>query len=383
MEKIKVKRIFKILLIIILCPVVILLSLFAATCVAGFAQVDKNTQYQVNHLEYLRNEYYTDSYIPCDEQKLADFDIEEAFAQNVKINEIAIMGTHNSYQTTETLPNRMLMKMLSIITFGALQDKTDFAMDTFTDQLEHGVRNLELDIETTDKKGEISFVVSHIPILETVSSAYDFSKALEEIALWSDNNPGHLPVYLLIEPKSFVPPVNNLKGFTIDYALELDKVIREILGDRLLTPKDAMGDFATLEAMRMNDSWPTLESAAGKIIVLMHTCNVTPEYIAVDESISTQAMFPMLGFADIDKPYASFILANKPKSAAMNKNKTIGEKNLMVRTRADSYPTFSDERYAYADECGSQIITTDYPPRTVRENEHTYTFDGYVIKLLK
>ena len=91
----------------------------------------------------------------------------------------------------------------------------------------------------------------------------------------------------------------------------------------------------------------------------------------------------MLDIADIDKPYASFILANKPKSAAANKNKTIDEKNLMVRTRADSYPSFNDERYKYTDECGSHIITTDYPPRTVRESEHTYTLGGYMIKLIK
>ena len=383
MEKVKKKRILKILLIVILSLVLIILSLFSSMCIAGFVQVGKNIEFQENHLEYLKNEYYTDSYVPCDEQKLADFDIEEAFEQNVRINEIAVIGTHNSYQMTETGANRMVMKLLSFITFGAVQDKTAFEMDTFTQQLEHGVRNLELDVETADDKGDISFVVSHHPLLENVSSAYDFEKALEEIALWSDNNPKHLPVYLLIEPKGHVPPVNNLKSYTVEYALELDNVIRQTLGDRLLTPKDAMGDYATLEEMRMNDSWPTLESAAGKIIVLMHTCDVTPEYIAVDETISTQAMFPMLSFEDIDKPYASFILANRPQIAAKNSSKTIGEKNLMVRTRADSYPTFSEERYSYTEECGSHIITTDYPPRTVRENEHTYTLGGYMMKLLK
>ena len=384
MEKVKAKRILKICLIVVMCPVVILVSLFTATCVAGFMQVNKNIEYQENHLEYLRNEYYTDSYVPCDEQKLADFDIEKAYEQDVKINEIAVLGTHNSYQMTETLPNRMLMKMLSIITFGAVQDKTDFEMDTFTDQLEHGVRNLELDIETADDNGEISFVVSHIPVLESVSSAYDFEKALEEIALWSDNNPGHLPVYLLVEPKSFVPLVNNLKGFTLEYALELDKTVRQTLGDRLITPKDAMGEYASLKEMRMDDSWPTLEEAAGKIIVLLHKCDVTPEYIAVDETISTQSMFPMLGFSDdIDMSYASFILANRPQSAARNSGMLIDERNLIVRTRADSYPTFSDERYEFAEECGAQIVTTDYPPRTVREDEHTHTFGEYTIKLLR
>ena len=383
MKNAKVKKILKVLMIVILCPALAFGLLFVSTCIAGFIQAEKNFEYQDKHLEYLKNEYYTDEYIPCDEAKLADFNIADAYEQGVKINEIAVIGTHNSYQMTETLPNRILMKILSVITAGSVQNKTDFSMDTFTDQLEHGVRNLELDIETVDDDGEVSFVVSHIPFFENVSSAYDFSKALEEIALWSDNNKGHLPVYLLIEPKTFVSPVKNMKDFSLDYALALDETIREVLGDRLLTPKDAMGDFASLEEMRMNDAWPALEAAAGKIIVLLHTCEVTSGYITTDETISSQAMFPMVGFSDIDKPYASFILANRPQSAAKNKGKTIDEKNLMVRTRADSYPTFSDERYKYADECGSQIITTDYPHRSVRENEHIYDFNGYMIKLLK
>lgn len=55
----------------------------------------------------------------------------------------------------------------------------------------------------------------------------------------------------------------------------------------------------------------------------------------------------------------------------------------MVRTRADNYPDFSDEQYAYTDACGSHIITTDYPPRSVRAQEHTYDFDGYTVKLLR
>ena len=62
---------------------------------------------------------------------------------------------------------------------------------------------------------------------------------------------------------------------------------------------------------------------------------------------------------------------------------TIEEKKLMVRTRADSYPSFSQERYEYADKCGSHIITTDYPPRDVRPTDHIYDFGGYTIKLLK
>ena len=55
----------------------------------------------------------------------------------------------------------------------------------------------------------------------------------------------------------------------------------------------------------------------------------------------------------------------------------------MVRTRADDYPDFNDGRYADADRCGAQIVTTDYPPRDVRPDEHTYSFGGYTVRLRK
>lgn len=383
MKNKKKRYAIKICVAAIVCPIIILLGLLVSMGIMGLMQFDKNIEYQSAHMEYLENEYYSDSYVPCDEQKLADFDIEKAMADNVKINEIAVLGTHNSYQLLANLPNRLLMKFRSDITLGKKANKMNFEMDTLTMQLEYGVRNLELDIQVTDKEGEIDLSVIHKPIIDNVSSAQDFATALREVVLWSDNNPGHLPVYLLIEPKNESLELLDMVDFSVEYSDEMDKTIKEALGDKLLTPKAAMGDFDSFEQMRKADAWPTLKEAAGKIIVLLHPCDATEDYVSLDPTLSSQAMFPMLNFEDIDKPYASFVLDNEPDEAIENNKKTVGEYNLMVRTRADSYPYFSDERYALADDCASHIITTDYPPRSVREADHTYSFDGYAVKLLK
>lgn len=383
MKNKKLLRVLIICIIVILCPLLIYGVLYVSSEVSGFLQINKNIEFQNTRLEYLNNEYYTEAYVPCDEQKIADFDIEKAFRDGVKINEIAVIGTHNSYQMLPTPQKYAFEKYLMFLSGGKKGTKLNFEMDPYTEQLEHGIRNLEIDIETVDKDGEVSFIVTHSPISDNTSSAYDFAKGLKEIALWSDNNPKHLPVYLLIEPKGEVQSINNMENFSVEYAKELDEIIREALGDRLLTPKQIMGDYESLEEMRMADGWPTLREAAGRIVVLLHPCSVTDEYISIDTSLSSQAMFPMLRFDGIDKPYASFILDNEPEIATENNKKTVGEKNLMVRTRADNYPTFSDERYSYTDDCGSHIITTDYPPRYVRAQEHVYDFDGYTVKLLK
>ena len=382
----KNKRLLKALIIflaVIISPLLIYGIIYASYYLSGFFQIQKNFDYQNARMEYLENEYYTDSYTSCDEDKIADFDLQKAFSDGVKINEIAVIGTHNSYQMLPTPQSRLHEKILKVLYNGNMGTKYKFEMDSYTEQLEHGIRNLEIDIEAVDKNGEISFVVSHEPIKDNTSSAYDFAEGLREIAMWSDHNPNHLPVYLLIEPKGNVPSVCHMQNFSIEYAKELDKITREVLGDRLMTPKKLMGNYETFEEMRTADGWPTLKEAAGKIIVLLHPCDVTEDYINLDTSLSSQAIFPVLVFEDIERDCASFILDNEPEYAKENNKKTVDEKNLMVRTRADSYPNFSDERYAFANECGSHIITTDYPPRTVRESDHTYTFDGYTVKLLK
>lgn len=369
----------KVLLITVLSP--ILLILYLSYLGMSLTYDYANIRYQENHLEYLKSQYYTDSYIPCDEQKLADFNIEQAYSDGTKLNELAVIGTHNSYQTLTYFPKRALDVILDYTTSSNRYDKSNFEMDTLTQQLEYGVRKLELDIETVDD-GEISFIVTHDPLTDNVTSCYDFGKALEEIAMWSDNNPNHLPVYLLIEPKSGVPNIKKMKNFSLQYALEFDNILRDVLGDRLLTPAMAMGEYESLAEMRSADSWPTLKDCADKIIVLLHPCNVTDDYIEADSSIKTQAMFPVLDLEEADKPYCSYILVNDPFEAAEYRE-TASEKNLIVRTRADAYPSFSDERYAATDSCGAQIVTTDYPPRTVREEQHTYTFNGHMFKLLK
>ncbi len=378
----KVKKFLKIFLAAFLSLAAVMLTLLISAVITGINYTDKNIEYQNNHLEYLKNEYYNEDYVPCDEEALTAFDLEKAYEDGVKYNNVAFLGTHNSYQLLATKPKRALMKAVEIVTFGLVDyTKAVFEMDTLTTQLEKGVRNLEIDIEAQVNGSEVGFIVTHDHILDNVSSCYNFEKALEEIALWSENNPGHLPVSLLIEPKDVKNSSNNIKAFSLEYADEFDAIVRNTLGDKLLTPADMLGDYESFEQMRAADGWATLEEMRGKIILLLHPCDATEDYINIDTSVKTQAMFPMLRPDNIDKPYASFILDNEPEQASENNKKTVDKYNLIVRTRADSYPRFSDERYAAADKCGSHIITTDYPPRTVRPDDHTYTFGGCTVKM--
>ena len=371
----------KVIISLLLTVLLFISGLYFSVFITGLTYTDTNIEYQNAHLKHLKNEYYV-NYTPCNEQKFAGFDLQQAFADGVKFNELAFLGTHNSYQLLATAPKRAYDKVLQLITFGSKGDKLGFEMDTLTTQLENGIRNLEIDIETVDDGKNTSFIVTHDPVFDNVSSCYDFAKALEEIRLWSDNNPDHLPITIIIEPKSDVASLNNMKDFSLEYANALGETIKNVLGDTLLTPAQMMRDYRSFEEMRMADDWLTLKETLGKVMVLLHDCDVTEDYIAQDETIKSLPIFPMLRFEDINKSYTSFILENDPENATQNNPTSIGAYNVIVRTRADSFPDFSDERYAYTNSCGSHIITTDYPPRTVRQDEHTHSFAGYTVKLL-
>lgn len=362
-----------------------LLSIFVLLPMAlseGAENVEKNIEYQSKHMQYLENQYYGESYERCNEAELADFDI--SLAESIKFNEVAFIGTHNSYRIGSGESYEKLFEAIDVLSFGLISEEgADFSCDTITQQLQVGLRNLEIDIQTIDNKGEISFVVSHQPYLDNLSSCYDLALALKEIKLWSDNNPGHMPVSVIIEPKALTLPIDNMRGFSYDYALCLDELLRQVLGETLLTPADMLGDYKSFYEMRMADDWLSLDKTQGKVLVLLHDCGVTDKYIKSDESIKTQAMFPMLRYGDRNKSYASFIIENDPKRAASRQGETIDKYNLIVRTRADSFLNFSEEKYDLVMQGSSQIISTDYPVRYTQMPYHTFTFDGYMFRLIK
>lgn len=360
--------------------------LFAVPSVFAEAkkEINENYEYQNAHLAKLE-EFYSE-YTPADENSFCAFDLDEALNNGVKFNEVSFIATHNSYERQGCDAYKKVYSKLSALTFGIVSEsRPEFESENLTDQFEAGIRSVELDVETKDENGNVSFVVSHKPGVEIRSTCYDFQKALTEIKMWSDHNPNHLPITIIIEPKKDVPFYSGLKNFTVGYAQKLDEVIRETLGDTLLTPADMMGDYASFKEMRKNDGWLTLKDTLGKVMVLLHDTTITEKYIALDKSIKTQAMFPMLRADDADRDCASFLLINKANDALKNSQKIIYDKKLIVRTRTDNF--YTKEKDCDKDtaiESGANIISTDHPVFNSPEREYDYavTFDGgYTVKL--
>lgn len=354
------------------------LFLFPVAIFQSLEQGEVDKQVQKDRIIALEQAYSAGEITKIDEQNFVLGDLDEAFENGVKFNEVSFFATHNSYQTRSAEAYCKIFDNLSTVTFGLVSEKTgDFESQTLTEQFNCGIRSIELDIETIKNGDEVSFVCLHKPCLDMGTTCYDLELTLKEIKMWSDYNPDHLPITIIIEPKKGFLPMKDMKAFNLDFALELDELLRKALGDKLYEPSDAIGEYESFADMRLADGWTELKDMRGKVAVLLHEADVTDEYIAVDESIKSQAMFPMLRYEDRDLSYASFLLMNDPAEALAHKDEVIEEKNLIVRTRADTFKEVTREDLEDSLASGAHLISTDYPIRTdLEDDDYRVSFGG-------
>ena len=337
---------------------------FVSIFPASTERLEQDIAEQVERIAANELAYENGEIASVDEASFFAGDLAAELEAGIKFNEICFLATHNSYQTSAIEETKQVYRDLSQLTFGLIsEDKGQFRSETLTQQLNSGIRSFEMDVEVFDREGEISFTCMHSPYIEMATSCYDFALGIKEIAMWSDNNPNHLPVTIIIEPKSLFLPLENMKAFNIDYVDEFDSMLRETLGEKLFTPADMLRNYASFGEMRAADDWCKVSDTLGKVMILLHEGGITEKYIDLDPSIKSQAMFPMLRLKDIDRDCASFILCNNA-GKLLKKSDEVKESRVIVRTRADEFTSVTKERYEQAMASPAQIISTDYPPRT-------------------
>ena len=362
-----------------------LFSLLISIIIAFFSSLGESADYlqkdiaeQPERIALLEEAYNAGKIAPVNEAAFFNGDLAAELEAGIKFNEIAFIATHNSYQKKSVPAMRNLYSKLSELTFGLIKAITgDFESQTLTQQFNHGIRSIEMDIETIVKDGDIIFTCMHSPTFDMGTTCYDLALALKEICLWSDNNPNHLPITVIIEPKQIFIPIENMEFFNTDYVQELDRMLRENLGNKLFIPADMLRGYKSFGEMRAADDWCKVNDMLGKVLVLLHDTAVTEDYIAIDPSIKTQAMFPMLRENAKERDCASFLLINSPKSAERCKAEILDEHKFIVRTRADSYNNINENNRKTAISSGAQIVSTDYPPRdNIDKNYDVFTFEN-------
>lgn len=302
---------------------------------------------------------------------------------NLPINKFQVIGSHNSYKKAI---DPHLFKVFSQKD-SVSASRIDYEHIGVAEQLDKGLRNLEIDVYADAKGGKYAhprgldwakdqapydenhemnapgFKVFHVQDLDFRSDFLTFKGGLQKLKEWSDANPDHTPVFITLEAKD-----NVMKGegfstpeqFTAETYDQLDQLILNTLGkEKVITPDLVRGKYKTLESAVLNANWPTLKTARGKFIFIFDQKGEKMElYIKGHPSLKGRVLFAN---AAAGRPEAAMMIINNAKAPEIQE---LVKKGYIIRTRADSdtQEARRNDHSFFEAACasGAQIITTDY-----------------------
>lgn len=311
-------------------------------------------------------------------------------AAQIRLNQIQVIGSHNSYHAGLAPSDALLLQKRDPKTAATL----DYRHPPLDVQLSNGVRQVELDVYADSKGGRYAnpaglkmvaeaglppdppfdheglmkkpgFKVLHVQDIDYRSTCQPFTQCLAVILHWSQAHPGHLPVFILVETKEGRPRRDFQvvpEPFTPAVFDALDREILSVFPRKqIITPDDVRGKYATLEEAVLTGGWPTLESARGKVVFLLDQRKAGPAYLEGHPALRGRVLFTN---AEPGSPDAAFIEVNEPlKDAARIPG--LVRKGYLVRTRTDDeleQPRTGDVRQRNAAlASGAQILSTDFP----------------------
>ena len=314
-----------------------------------------------------------------------------AQSDTLKLNQIQVIGTHNSYHAGIAPSESKLWQTDHAEAFKGL----DYQHQPLPQQFDSGVRQIELDIYADSKGGRYAhpsgpksvaaaglpadpdfdpngimnkpgFKVMHIQDVDYRSTCQPFTACLQQVKQWSQSHPNHVPIFILVETKQDKPGrINKLhltetEPFTSATFDALDAEIRSVFPpSELITPDDVRGHYKTLNQAILAGNWPTLSSSRGKVVFLMDQHDMTPVYLAGHPSLRGRIIFTN---SDPGQPDAAFLERNDGPAADIS---DLVRKGYLIRARTDSdtkeartnNTAIRDAMFAG----GAQLLSTDYP----------------------
>jgi hypothetical protein len=308
---------------------------------------------------------------------------------DLKLNEIQVIGTHNSYHAGIAASESKLWQAQHAEDFKGL----DYRHLPLAQQFDAGVRQIELDIYADSKGGRYAhpsgplmvaaahlppdpdfdpsgimakpgLKVMHVQDVDYRSTCQPFTACLEQVRQWSHAHPSHIPIFILVETKQGKPRaelhLTEPEPFTSATFDALDAEIRSVFPpDELIVPDDVRGHYETLNQAVLAGKWPTLASARGKVIFLMDQRPVGPVYLEGHPSLRGRVIFTN---STPGQPDAAFIERNDGPAGEIT---ALVRQGYLIRARTDS-----DTKEARINDTsrrdatiasGAQILSTDYP----------------------
>lgn len=304
-------------------------------------------------------------------------------AGDVRLNQIQVIGSHNSYHRAPAPSISALIAAVSKKKAGALE----YTHRPLAEQFERlGVRQIELDVFADPEGGRFAqpkvwttlkalgkdpgpdpdptgalkkpgMKVLHVPGVDFLTTAPTLVDALRQVRVWSHAHPRHVPLFILVELKD--PKAGAFDARALD---ALDAEIRSVFSPvELLTPDNVRGTFATLSEALQQRGWPTLDAARGKVMVALDNENaIRDRYLDGHPALKGRVMF--VSVPD-DHPAAAWMKVNDVLKD-FDKIQSLVKAGFLVRTRADADtaearsndPTRRDKALA----SGAQFVSTDF-----------------------
>jgi hypothetical protein len=304
----------------------------------------------------------------------------------VTINQIQVLASHNSYHVE---PEPTLLAALRLA-LGPAADGFEYTHRPLDDELDAGVRQVELDVFVDDPAGGRyahpkllprlgldpvdpalagpGLKVLHVQEVDYRATCPTFVDCLEEIRNWSGSHRGHLPITIQIEAKDDVIPDPARLGFVQplpwtapDFA-ELEAEIRSVFGDdQTISPGDVKGRAQSLAEAVGKGRWPTLDEARGQVMFVLDDKGAKRDaYRSQVPDIDDRLIFVDVPPTD---PDAGVMVVNDPIGDGDRIRDLVAD-GFIVRTRADADTvearsgdtTRQDAAFA----SGAQYVSTDY-----------------------
>src|SRR5918999_1907527 len=312
--------------------------------------------------------------------------------ESVRVNEIQVMGTHNSYKRELSRTEERTYDEI-IATPGDYEKFLAYSHPGIPNQFaRQDVRGLELDLFPDPQGGlyaeplvrkrlgtgplpdpawrQAGVKVLHIADLDYKTSCVRLVTCLEQVERWSDDNPGHVPLQILLELKQSDARTVAQGGvvappWELDQLDALDGEIRSVFSERdLITPDDLRRPGLTLEQSVRRHGWPSLSRSRGQVIFLLDNDPgpIRDAYIAGRPNLEGRVLFTN---SRPGLPDAAFIKRNEPRNANTAEIQELVRAGYLIRTRSDVPLTTILEndlvQLEKALESGAQLVSTDFP----------------------
>jgi len=265
---------------------------------------------------------------------------------DLRLNQLQVIGTHNSYHTRKNPIN---------LGRASEWNYTHAPLDV---QLDRGVRSFELDLHYRD--GE--FLVFHVPLIDEGSTCRTLKEGLATVRRWSEAHPRHVPISFLFELKREGPQLDKrIKSVDSAYLDELDALLKSAFTeDQILTPDDVRGEAATLREAVTGSGWPKLADCRGTVLFILHDEGEQRRlYTENHSSLRGRAMFVR---SDESRDDGATLVLDSPRDPNIAR---LAKAGYYIRTRADSglnvSPPGQPARRDQALASGAHIVSTDFP----------------------